>query len=338
MTAPLLEIRDLQVEFRLDTGTVRAVNGVSMAVEAGCTLAVVGESGSGKTATALSVLRLHPTPPCVYAGGEIVVEGRDLLRLSEREMRRVRGNDIAMVFQDPMTSLNPVKTIGAQIVEVLRLHQDLSRHEARLRAVEALREVGIPDPESRAGAYPHQFSGGMRQRAMIAMALACQPKILIADEPTTALDVTVQAQIMELLADLQDRFGMAIVLITHDLGIVAQAADDVLVMYAGRPVESARVDDLFERPQMPYTLSLLRSMPRSDVPGGAPFDPIPGIPPNLLDLPSGCSFRPRCGYAFEACADEVPPLRERAPGHAAACLLPDGELDRHRALAGRAHD
>ncbi len=320
---PVLEINDLHAEFRLDTGTVRAVNGVSLSVEEGQTLAVVGESGSGKTATALSILRLHPTPPCVYTGGEILSGGRDLLKLSEREMRRVRGNDIAMIFQDPMTSLNPVKTIGAQIVESLRRHQSLSRGEARARAVEALHEVGIVDPARRAGQYPHQFSGGMRQRAMIAMALACRPKLLIADEPTTALDVTVQAQIMELMADLQERFGMAIVLITHDLGVVAQAADQVLVMYAGRPVESAGVDDLFERSRMPYTRALLESMPRPDVPGGAVLDPVHGSPPNLLDLPSGCAFHPRCGFAMPECERGVPPLEEKAPGHAAACVLPD---------------
>jgi oligopeptide/dipeptide ABC transporter ATP-binding protein len=320
---PVLEIDDLHAEFRLDTGTVRAVNGVSFAVEEGQTLAVVGESGSGKTATALSILRLHPTPPCVYTGGSIVAGGRDLLTLPEREMRRVRGNEIAMVFQDPMTSLNPVKTIGAQIAEVLRKHRSLSRGEARVRAVEALREVGIPHPEERAGQYPHQFSGGMRQRAMIAMALACRPKLLIADEPTTALDVTVQAEILELLAGLRDRFGMAIVLITHDLGVVAQSADQVLVMYAGRPVESAGVDEVFERPRMPYTSALLRSMPRPDVPGGVVPEPIRGAPPNLLDPPPGCAFHPRCEFALPSCSRDVPPLEEKAPGHAAACVLPE---------------
>jgi oligopeptide transport system ATP-binding protein len=324
---PALEIIDLHAEFRLDSGTVRAVNGVSLSVEPGETLAVVGESGSGKTATALSILRLHPTPPCVYTGGEIIVGGRDLLSLSEQEMRRVRGNEVAMVFQDPMTSLNPVKTVGAQVAESLRQHRGVSRAEARTRAVQALRDVGIANPAERAGEYPHQFSGGMRQRAMIAMALACEPQILIADEPTTALDVTVQAEIMELLADLQQRFGMAIVLITHDLGVVAQVADKVLVMYAGRPVESATVDDLFERPEMPYTWSLLRSMPRSDAPGGAPMDPIPGAPPNLLDLPPGCSFGPRCAFVTDECAAGVPELVQKAPGHSAACILPAGSLD-----------
>ncbi|WP_345470869.1 ABC transporter ATP-binding protein [Actinoallomurus oryzae] len=320
---PVLEVNDLHAEFRLDTGTVRAVNGVSFSVEPGQTLAVVGESGSGKTATALSILRLHPTPPCVYTGGQIIAGDRDLLTLPEREMRQVRGNEIAMIFQDPMTSLNPVKTVGAQIVESLRRHRSLPRGEARARAVEALREVGIAHPEARAGQYPHQLSGGMRQRVMIAMALACRPKLLIADEPTTALDVTVQAQIMELMADLQERFGMAIVLITHDLGVVAQVADQVLVMYAGRPVEAAGADDLFERPRMPYTRALLESMPRPDVPGGAVLDPIRGAPPNLLDLPPGCAFHPRCGFARPECASTVPVLEEKAPGHAAACVLTD---------------
>jgi oligopeptide transport system ATP-binding protein len=325
-TVPVLEVNDLHAEFRLDSGTVRAVNGVSFSVEPGQTLAVVGESGSGKTATALSILRLHPTPPCVYTGGQIIAGGRDLLTLPEREMRQVRGNEIAMIFQDPMTSLNPVKTVGAQIVESLRRHRSLPRGEARARAVEALREVGIAHPEARAGQYPHQLSGGMRQRVMIAMALACRPKLLIADEPTTALDVTVQAQIMELMADLQERFGMAIVLITHDLGVVAQVADKVLVMYAGRPVEAAGADDLFERPRMPYTRALLESMPRPDVPGGAVLDPIRGAPPNLLDLPPGCAFHPRCEFARPECASTVPVLEEKAPGHAAACVLTDDDL------------
>ncbi|MER6947944.1 ABC transporter ATP-binding protein [Nonomuraea sp. NPDC000554] len=321
----VLEINDLHVEFRLEQGTVKPVNGVSLSVEAGQTLAVVGESGSGKTATALSVLRLHPSPPCVYTGGEILAGGRDLLRLPERELRAIRGNEIAMVFQDPMTSLNPLKTIGAQIAESLRLHRDVSRSEARAKAVEALREVGIPNPAQRAGEYPHQFSGGMRQRAMIAMALACRPKVLIADEPTTALDVTVQAQIMELLAGLQERFGMAIVLITHDLGVVARCADRVLVMYGGRPVELASVDALFDDPRMPYTRALLDSMPRSDVPGGAPLDPIPGSPPNLFAPPSGCAFHPRCSRALPECAQRAPALVEKAPGHSAACVL-EGSL------------
>jgi oligopeptide/dipeptide ABC transporter ATP-binding protein len=318
----VLEVRGLQVEFRVDSGTVRAVNDISFAVEAGRTLAVVGESGSGKTATALSILRLNPEPPAVYTGGQVLFEGRDLLALPERELRSVRGKGIAMVFQDPMTSLNPVRTVGAQIVEAVRRHERISHHDAKARAVQALREVGIANPEDRAGQYPHQFSGGMRQRVMIAIALACRPKVLIADEPTTALDVTVQAQVMELLADLKQRMDMAVVLITHDLGMVAQGADDVLVMYAGRAVERAPVDDLFAGPMMPYTVALLRSVPRADRPKGTVADPIPGSPPNLLALPTGCPFQPRCFLAQEECKTTLPALTDRGPGRAAACVLP----------------
>jgi oligopeptide/dipeptide ABC transporter ATP-binding protein len=318
----VLEVNGLSVEFRVDSGTVRAVNDISFTVQPGRTLAVVGESGSGKTATALSVLRLNPQPPAVYTGGEILFEGRDLLTLPERELRSVRGKGIAMIFQDPMTSLNPVRTVGAQIVEAVRRHEDLSRHDAKQRAVEALREVGIANPEDRAGQYPHQFSGGMRQRVMIAIALACRPKVLIADEPTTALDVTVQAQVMELLADLKQRMDMAVVLITHDLGMVAQGADDVLVMYAGRAVERAPADDLFARPMMPYTVALLRSVPRVDRPRGTIADPIPGSPPNLLAPPSGCPFQPRCFLAQDECTRVLPELTERGPGRSAACILP----------------
>jgi oligopeptide/dipeptide ABC transporter ATP-binding protein len=323
---PVLQVNDVHAEFRVDTGTVKAVNGVSFAVHAGKTLAIVGESGSGKTATALSVLRLNPEPPCVYTGGEILFEGRDLLSLREKELRKVRGKGIAMIFQDPMTSLNPVRTVGGQIVEALLQHERIGRAEARDRAVQALAEVGIPNPAERAGQYPHQFSGGMRQRVMIAIALACRPKVLIADEPTTALDVTVQAQILELLDDLKRRHDMAIVLITHDLGMVAQAADDVLVMYAGRPVERASVDPLFATPMMPYTAALLGSVPRADRPAGTTQDPIPGSPPNLQDLPPGCPFQPRCFLARPACTEAVPPLAEKAPAHSAACILDPAEV------------
>ncbi|HEY2674272.1 MAG TPA: ABC transporter ATP-binding protein [Rugosimonospora sp.] len=318
----LLEVSGLHAEFRVDSGTVRAVNDVSFTVEAGKTLAIVGESGSGKTATALSILRLNPQPPCVYTAGQILFEGKDLLTIPERELRAVRGKGIAMVFQDPMTSLNPVRTVGAQIVESIRRHERVSRAEAKARAVRALREVGIANPADRAGQYPHQFSGGMRQRVMIAIALACRPKVLIADEPTTALDVTVQAQILELLADLKERFEMAVVLITHDLGMVAEAADDVLVMYAGRAVERAPVGDLFARPMMPYTVALLRSVPRADRPRGEVADPIPGSPPNLLGTRQGCPFQPRCFLAQDGCATTLPELETKADGHAAACILP----------------
>lgn len=323
---PVLEMKDVRAEFRVDTGTVRAVNGVSFSVDAGKTLAIVGESGSGKTATALSILRLNPEPPCVYTGGEILFEGRDLLAMREKEIRRVRGKGIAMVFQDPMTSLNPVRTVGGQIVEAIVQHEQISRSDARDRAVRALTEVGIPNPADRAGQYPHQFSGGMRQRVMIAIALACHPKVLIADEPTTALDVTVQAQILELLSDLKRRHDMAIVLITHDLGMVAQAADDVLVMYAGRPVERAAVDPLFATPMMPYTVALLGSVPRADRPVGTTEDPIPGSPPDLQQLPPGCPFEPRCFLARQQCRVQVPPLIEKVADHWVACILDPAEV------------
>ncbi|WP_326834454.1 ABC transporter ATP-binding protein [Amycolatopsis rhabdoformis] len=257
----LVEIKDLRVEFRLDTGTVTAVDGVSFALDEGETLAVVGESGSGKTATALSLLRLNPEPPCAYEG-EVLLDGRDVLRLSEKDLRKIRGNDVAMVFQDPMTSLNPVKRVGAQVAEVVRRHQGASRAEAGKAAVEALREAGIPDPERRAAQYPHQLSGGLRQRVMIAMALVGRPRVLVADEPTTALDVTVQAQILELLVDLQRRHGMAILLITHDLGVVAEVADRVVVMRSGRVVETGDVLPVFETPQEEYTRELLRATPK----------------------------------------------------------------------------
>jgi oligopeptide transport system ATP-binding protein len=323
----VLEVRNLHAEFRLSTGTVRAVNGVNFSVEQGKTLAVVGESGSGKTATALSTLRLNPEPPCFYTSGEILFEGRDLLKMNQRELRDVRGRGIAMIFQDPMTSLNPVSTVGSQIVEAVARREKLSRSEAKERAVQALREVGIANPEDRAGQYPHQFSGGMRQRVMIAMALANRPKVLIADEPTTALDVTVQAQIMELLDDLKHRFDMGIVLITHDLAMVAEKADDVLVMYAGRPVEKATAEATFTRPRMPYTMQLLQSAPRADRPKGTVLDPIPGSPPNLLNLPPGCPFEPRCFLAKAECREVVPVLEAKGDGHEAACILSAEELD-----------
>jgi oligopeptide/dipeptide ABC transporter ATP-binding protein len=326
----ILEVDSLSLEFRLETGTVRAVNDVSFSLDPGRTLAIVGESGSGKTATALSVLRLNPEPPCVYTGGEIRFGGRNLLALPERELRSVRGKGVSMVFQDPMTSLNPVRTVGAQIVQALRRHEDISRQDAKARAVQALRDVRIANPEERAGQYPHQLSGGMRQRVMIAIALACRPAVLIADEPTTALDVTVQAQILELLDDLKRRLDMAIVLITHDLGMVAEAADEVLVMYAGRAVERAKVDDLFARPRMPYTIALLQSVPHADRPRGAVADPIPGAPPDLLRLPSGCPFEPRCFLAEDACRTTVPVLEEKSPGQFAACILSPERIDAAR--------
>ena len=319
---PLLEVRDLRTEFHTEAGRFAAVDGVSFTIHRGETVGLVGESGSGKSVTSLSILRLIPSPPGRIAGGSILFEGRDLLRLSEAEMRRIRGNRIAMIFQEPMTSLNPVFTAGAQIAEALRWHRRLSRREAWERAVELLRLVGIPDPEARARQYPHQMSGGMRQRVMIAMAVACEPQLLIADEPTTALDVTVQAQILDLMKDLRRRLGTAILLITHDLGVVADMADRVLVMYAGRIVESAPVDDLFARPLHPYTEGLLKSMPqlhrRQDR-----LHVIPGQVPNPARLPSGCRFHPRCPYVMDICRQREPALQPAGDGRWVACWLRD---------------
>jgi oligopeptide/dipeptide ABC transporter ATP-binding protein len=321
----MLVVDDLSGGFRLPAGTVPALDGVCLTIDEGETIALVGESGSGKTALILALMRLHPMPPFAYRGGQVIFDGLDLLGLSERSMRQVRGGAMATVLQDPMTSLNPVMTVGAQIAEAVRTHQHVSRGESRRAAISALGEVGIPNPEGRARAYPHQLSGGMRQRVAIAMALACRPKVLLADEPTTALDVTSQAQIVDLLKLLQHRHGTAVVLVTHDLGLVAQIAERVLVMYAGRLVETAGVNDLFARPLMPYTWALLQSLP-SRAPRGADLIAIPGQPPNLLDLPDGCSFSPRCPFAGPACSAAAPPLRERSPGHSAACILDPADL------------
>jgi oligopeptide/dipeptide ABC transporter ATP-binding protein len=307
MTAPLLEVRGLVVSFASDAGPVQAVRGVDLALDAGETVALVGESGCGKSVTALSILRLVPAPPGAYDAGEIRLEGEDLLAASEERMREIRGNDVAMVFQEPMTSLNPVLRVGEQVAEAIELHQDVSADEARKRTIEAFARVGIPAPEQRVDQYPHQLSGGLRQRVMIAMALACHPKLLIADEPTTALDVTIQAQILELIAKLQREDGMAVLLITHDLGVVAETARRVAVMYAGRIVEEADVLALFERPRHPYTAGLLRSRPRLDVAGGR-LVPIEGSVPDPLHRPPGCPFHPRCPHAEERCRREDPPL------------------------------
>jgi oligopeptide/dipeptide ABC transporter ATP-binding protein len=317
--SPLLEIRGLRVSFRTDAGPVPAVRGVDLALGAGETLALVGESGCGKSVTALSILRLVATPPGAYDAGEIRLEGEDLLRASEERIREVRGNDVAMIFQEPMTSLNPVFPVGEQVAEAIELHQDVGAGEARARAIEALHRVGIPAPEQRADEYPHQLSGGLRQRVMIAMALACNPRVLIADEPTTALDVTIQAQILELIAKLQAELGMAVLLITHDLGVVAETAHRVAVMYAGRVVEEAQVLALFERPRHPYTAGLLRSRPRLDV-GHGRLVPIEGTVPDALHVPAGCAFHPRCPLAVERCRREEPPLVESA-GHRFACWV-----------------
>jgi peptide/nickel transport system ATP-binding protein len=316
---PLLDVRDLRTSFFTPHGEARAVDGISFAVDPGRTLGLVGESGCGKTMTALSILRLTP-PAGRIVGGAIHFDGRDLLGLSESEMRQVRGNAIAMIFQEPMSSLNPVFTVGNQIAEAVRLHQGLNRRAARQKAIEMLKLVEIPEAERRVDEYPHQLSGGMRQRVMIAMALSCHPRLLIADEPTTALDVTIQAQILDLLAGLQRRFGMALVLVTHDLGVVAERADEVAIMYAGRIVERADVLTLFARPLHPYTRALLRSIPKIGAAKARRLEAIPGLVPDLLHRPTGCHFRDRCPSAIAGCAEVDPPLEEMQPAHWAACL------------------
>ena len=323
MADPILDIRGLKTWFKTDDGMVRAVDGVSLSVAAGETLAVVGESGCGKTVTARSVLKLIDMPPGRFVEGQILWKGRDLIPLSAREMDAIRAKEIAMVFQEPMTSLNPVYTIGNQIAESLRTHENLSRKAAIEAAVEMLRLVQIPNAERRVHDYPHQFSGGMRQRAMIAMALACKPQLLIADEPTTALDVTIQAQILELLAEMQQRLGMAILLITHAMGVVAENAQRVVVMYAGKVVEEAPVEALFANPRHPYTQGLIRSIPRVDAAavGRQRLEQRPGTVPNLLNPPEGCRFAARCGFATDACRAAEPPLRAVGHDHKVACIL-----------------
>jgi oligopeptide/dipeptide ABC transporter ATP-binding protein len=326
--APVLQVEDLQTHFFTAVGTVRAVDGVSYELKAGETLGVVGESGCGKSVSALSILRLVANPPGRIVGGTIRFQGRNLLELGEKEMESIRGNEISMIFQEPMTSLNPLFTIGRQVSEAIALHQGLSRREAMNRAVEMLRQVYIPEPERRVHAYPHQLSGGMRQRAMIAMALSCNPKVLIADEPTTALDVTIQAQILDLMRELQKTFGTAIVLITHDMGVVAENADRVVVMYAGRKVEEARAEDLFDNPGHPYTRGLLGSIPHLDTAartdtGRARLTEIKGMVPSLFNLPPGCSFAPRCSFATDHCRAERPSLVQYRPAHSVACWHAD---------------
>ena len=315
----LLEVSDLKTHFTTRDGVVKAVDGVSFSLGTGKTLAIVGESGSGKSVTALSLMRLIPEPPGKIVDGTITFRDESVLDMSDEGIRALRGDRIAMIFQDPMTSLNPVFRVGHQIAEALRLHKGMDRRAADAKAVEMLELVGIPNAAHRAKDYPHQFSGGMRQRAMIAMALACDPDILIADEPTTALDVTIQAQILELMIDLQKRTGAAIIMITHDLGVVADMADDVMVMYAGKQVEYGSADDVFYRPLHPYTWGLLDSLPRHDISEKGELCPIKGQPPSLIDIPSGCAFHPRCPYAKDVCSTDVPTLKEIEPGHSSAC-------------------
>ena len=326
----MLEVDDLHTHFTTPDGVVKAVDGVSFNLEPGETLGIVGESGSGKSVTALSIMQLNPEPPVSYPEGKILFEGENLLEASDKRMQQIRGNEIAMIFQDPMTSLNPVFTVGNQIREAIRIHQGVSKSEAQEKTIQVLRDVGIANPERRVGEYPHQFSGGMRQRAMIAMGLACNPRVLIADEPTTALDVTIQAQILELMVGLQEKYGTAIIMITHDLGVVAQLADKVMVMYAGRAVEPGTTDEVFYDPLMPYSWSLLRSLPRLDTAGEVRLLPVKGAPPSLIFLPKGCNFSPRCPFVKDECHEIDPDLYEKKPNHTAACILSVEEIEANK--------
>jgi peptide/nickel transport system ATP-binding protein len=350
-TAPpeeLLEVRDLRVHFPTDDGLVKAVDGVSYRLDRRRTLGIVGESGSGKSVTSLAVMGLHQGTSAQITG-QIWLDGEELVSADAARVRQLRGNKMAMIFQDPLSSLHPYYSVGNQIIEAYRIHNDVSKQAARTHAIEMLNRVGIPQAATRVDDYPHQFSGGMRQRVMIAMALSCDPELLIADEPTTALDVTVQAQILDLISDLQEEFGSAVIIITHDLGVVAELADDVLVMYGGKVVEYATADDVFDTPQHPYAWGLLGSMPRLDRERTERLMPIKGTPPSLINVPSGCAFHPRCPYAElngGRSLEEVPVLREAAPGHLVACHLPVSE--RHRiwrddikpslAIGGQAHE
>ena len=320
---PILDVRNLRVRFETHHGVVRAVDGVSFTLDEGETLGLVGESGSGKSVTNLALMGLIPSPPGVVEADALRFGDRDLLALGDEELRRVRGNEISMIFQDPMTSLNPLLTIGRQLTEVLEVHERISRREARRRAAAGLADVGIPEPERRLDQYPHELSGGMRQRVMIAMGLLCRPRILLADEPTTALDVTIQAQILELMQRLQHEHGTAIVLVTHDLGVVAGMSDRVNVMYAGRLVETAGAVELFDDPRHPYTRGLLGSVPRLSGDTDAALDSITGSPPDLADLPAGCAFRPRCQFATARCESTAPPLADLGGDRSSACVEQD---------------
>ncbi|TCT25100.1 peptide/nickel transport system ATP-binding protein/oligopeptide transport system ATP-binding protein [Melghiribacillus thermohalophilus] len=319
----LLEVRNLKTHFFTKAGVVKAVDGVTFDIKPGETLGIVGESGSGKSMTAMSIMRLIPSPPGKIVGGEIEFEGKNLLSMSEKELKKIRGNEISMIFQDPMTSLNPVFTIKKQMVETILTHQDMTKKEAIDRAVELLDLVGIPDARARLNNYPHEFSGGMRQRVMIAMALSCDPKLLIADEPTTALDVTIQAQILDLLNRLQEEMGMSIMMITHDLGVVAEVCDRVMVMYAGQPVEFTEAATLFDHPKHPYTWGLLNSIPKitKKKEGQKRLEAIPGLPPDLRNLEAGCHFAPRCKHAMDSCYSKNPSYEPCEPDHFVRCLL-----------------
>ena len=317
--ATLLQVRDLRTHFFTMDGVVKAVDGVSYDLEEGETLALVGESGCGKSVSALSVMRLIPDPPGKIISGEILLDGEDILKVGMEDMRQIRGAKIAMVFQEPMTSLNPVLSIERQLTETLELHMGMSKRESRRESVNLLTRVGIPDPETRIKQYPHQFSGGMRQRVMIAMALSCNPKLIIADEPTTALDVTIQAQILDLMKALTSEFGVALIIITHNLGVVARYADRVNIMYAGKVIERGEAREIYANPRHPYTVGLLRSVPRLDLPRKARLDPIEGQPPDLINLPPGCAFRERCRWAVDKCATDLPELMDTGGGHLSAC-------------------
>lgn len=340
---PLLDVRNLTVRFNTLDGVVHAVNGISYTLEHGEMLGIVGESGCGKSVSVLSLMGLIPQPPGRIAAGEVLYRGQDLLKLSEEELRRIRGRDIAMIFQDPMTSFNPVLTIGRQVGEGIKIHLGMNREQVRQRVAELLALVGIPGAKNRLDNYPHQFSGGMRQRAMISMGLSCNPSILIADEPTTALDVTIQAQIVELVKELREKLEMGVIWITHDLGVIAGLADRVLVMYAGFIVEKGSVDDIYKDPRHPYTLALLKSLPRVDRSSGDRLATIPGFPPDLLGLPPGCPFTPRCTYALQRCREENPDLkpvrggstRPSGTGHQIACWVDVNKPGSGRHVGGR---